>query len=79
MQKLKVYLDNCCYNRPFDDQTHLRIILETQAKLFIQDLIQHNKVDLVWSYVSAMENMNNPYETRRLSIVAAWKPLSTQV
>ena len=31
---LKVYLDNCCYNRPYDDQSQLRISLETQAKLY---------------------------------------------
>ena len=65
---LKVYLDNCCYNRPFDDQTHLRITLETQAKLFIQALIIDNQLELVWSYISALENQNNPYENRRLSI-----------
>ena len=29
----KVYLDNCCYNRPYDDQTQLRIELETKAKI----------------------------------------------
>lgn len=22
---MRVYLDNCCYNRPFDDQTQLRV------------------------------------------------------
>lgn len=37
---MKVYLDNCCYNRPYDDQTQIRISLETQAKLYIQDLIK---------------------------------------
>ncbi|MCL1927345.1 MAG: hypothetical protein FWG07_00940 [Treponema sp.] len=78
MPKIKVYLDNCVYNRPFDDQTHLRIILETQAKLFIQELIINNKIDFAWSYISALENMNNPYETRRLSI-ADFSKYSKQV
>jgi hypothetical protein len=32
MGKIKVYLDNCSYNRLFDDQKQLRISLETQAK-----------------------------------------------
>ena len=27
-----------------------------------------NKLELVWSYVSALENYNNPYENRRLAI-----------
>ncbi len=29
-------LDNCSFNRPFDDQSQLRIQLEAEAKLFIQ-------------------------------------------
>lgn len=30
-----VYLDNCCYNRPFDDQTQERVHLESEAILTI--------------------------------------------
>ena len=33
--KIKVYLDNCAYNRPYDDQSQAKIELETQAKLKI--------------------------------------------
>jgi hypothetical protein len=32
----KKYLDNCAYNRPFDDQTQVKIALETEAKRYIQ-------------------------------------------
>mgnify|MGYP007025184338 CR=1 FL=1 len=32
---MKIYLDNCCYNRPFDNQTHERIHLESEAILMI--------------------------------------------
>ena len=28
---MKIYLDNCCYNRPFDDQSQQRIFEETNA------------------------------------------------
>ena len=37
--KMRIYLDNCCFNRPYDDQSQLRISLETQAKLYIQGMI----------------------------------------
>jgi hypothetical protein len=37
MQRL--YLDNCCFNRPFDDQQQLKIWLETQAKLSIRQQV----------------------------------------
>ena len=36
---MKIYLDNCMFNRPFDEQTHIRIRLETEAKLAIQEEI----------------------------------------
>ena len=31
--KCRIYLDNCCFNRPYDDQSQPRIRFETQAKL----------------------------------------------
>jgi len=34
-KKYRLYLDNCCFNRPFDNQKQLKIKLETEAKLFI--------------------------------------------
>jgi len=37
---LKHYLDNCCLNRPFDDQIQQRIYLETEAKL-IRFMLQY--------------------------------------
>ena len=57
---MKIYLDNCCYNRPFDDQRQVRIFLETQAKLHIQEQIKNKKIELVVSFVSRYENYENP-------------------
>ena len=65
---MKIYLDNCSFNRPYDDQTQIRISLETQAKLYVQDLVKNKKVDLVTSYVLWYENSQNPYETKRTAI-----------
>ena len=44
---IKVYLDNCAYNRPFDDQTQIKIALETAAKQHIQGLITERAIVLV--------------------------------
>ncbi len=51
MQKLKIYLDSCCYNRPYDDQTQTKVVIETLAKLYVQELVLKHEIDLVWSYV----------------------------
>jgi predicted nucleic acid-binding protein len=68
MPAIKVYLDNCSFNRPFDDQRQMRIFLETQAKLYIQRLITENKLTLACSYMSLFENNDNPHEARQFSI-----------
>ncbi|TVR66759.1 MAG: PIN domain-containing protein [Candidatus Competibacteraceae bacterium] len=66
--KLRVYLDNCCFNRPFDDQQQLRIRLETEAKLAIQQYVLDKKLELAWSYMLDFENTANPFELRRIHI-----------
>jgi len=39
-----VYLDVCCYNRPFDSQIQMRVRLETEAKLFLQEMAKDGRV-----------------------------------
>jgi hypothetical protein len=69
---LRVYLDNCCFNRPFDDQSQTRIRIETEAKLRIQTLIREGKMELIWSYMLDFENEANPFEERRITI-SGWR------
>jgi predicted nucleic acid-binding protein len=77
VKDLKLYLDNCCYNRPFDDQNQLKIHLETQAKLFVQQQIKDGICDLVWSYILEYENEKNPYEEKRNAIIP-WKKIAKE-
>lgn len=69
---MNVYLDNCSFNRPFDDQNQIRIRIEADAKLHIQSLIDQGKVGLVWSYILEYENLVNPYEIRKM-VIQRWK------
>jgi predicted nucleic acid-binding protein len=55
-----IYLDICCFNRPYDDQSQNRIFIETEAKLFIQQRLKKNEIELVWSYILDYENSANP-------------------
>jgi predicted nucleic acid-binding protein len=68
MSGRKVYLDNCCFNRPYDDQTQLRVELETKAKLNIQQQIIEKKILLVSSVILEYENNKNPYQTKKAVI-----------
>ena len=69
---MKLYLDNCMFNRPFDDQSNFRILLEAEAKLKIQENIRSGVYELVWSYILDYENDKNPFRERREQI-AKWK------
>jgi len=73
---MKIYLDNCSFNRPFDDQAQIRIRIEAEAKLYLQTLIDQGKLELVWSYILDYENMANPYEFRQL-VIKKWKKKAT--
>jgi predicted nucleic acid-binding protein len=72
---LRLYLDSCAFNRPFDDQSQLKIKLETEAKLFIQQGILDTKYELVWSYILEYENDQNKFNDRRNAIYE-WKNIA---
>ena len=62
---MRVYLDTCVYNRPFDDQSQPRIWLETLAFTVILQMIELGGIALVSSSVLAYENSRNPFPERR--------------
>ncbi len=67
-----IYLDNCCFNRPFDNQKQIQILIETEAKLFIQEQIANGILQLAWSYILDYENSVNPFPEKRETI-QRWK------
>jgi predicted nucleic acid-binding protein len=67
-----IYLDNCSYNRPFDDQNQIRISIETEAKIYIQEQIIKGNLSLAWSYILDYENSANPFPERK-DVITNWK------
>ena len=72
---MRVYLDNCCFNRPFDDQSSLIIQMETEAKLDVQERARQGELELCWSFVLDYENGANPFEEVR-NRISEWKKLT---
>jgi hypothetical protein len=62
------------YNRCFDDQSQLRIRLETGAIEGIFELAESGEVELVWSFMLDYENGLNPQEDRK-----EWAELLSQI
>ena len=77
MSAHKIYLDNCSYNRPFDNQSQMKVRLETEAKLYIQAAILEGQYSLVWSYMLDYENDDNPHDEKRTA-VSPWKDIADE-
>ena len=73
----RIYLDNCCFNRPYDNQNDINIHLETEAKLYLQGQIKRGYYELVWRYILEYENSNNPNIENR-GLIADWSKLSVE-
>ena len=71
-----IYLDMCCFNRPFDDQDQLLVRLQTEAKLHVQQSIRDGQYKLVWSAILGLENAANP-DARRREAIAEWRRLAS--
>ncbi|MCL2631871.1 MAG: PIN domain protein [Coriobacteriia bacterium] len=73
---MRIYLDNCCFNRLFNDQSNVRNRLETDAKLHIQSQISGGTYEIVWSYVFEYDNSVKRYVHRCFSTLA-WKSVAS--
>ena len=71
MKKYRLYLDNCCFNRPFDDQKNLIVYFETQSKLLVQEMIKNDNFELVWSFILTAEKEAN-FDVLRRDKIAEW-------
>jgi len=60
----RIYLDVCCLNRPFDDQTQQRVHLETEAVLLILSKCEIGEWKLVSSNALDAEIGLTPNPTR---------------
>jgi predicted nucleic acid-binding protein len=62
---MTVYLDVCCLNRPFDDQSQNRVRLEAEAVLSILEMATAGKLKLVSSDIIDDELSQMPDDERR--------------
>ena len=77
MAKKRIYLDLCCLNRPFDEQTQDRVRLETEAVLSILSRCQRGKWELVGSDALEVE-MTKSSDLEKLAKVQALYSLADQ-
>jgi predicted nucleic acid-binding protein len=62
---MTIYLDTCAIQRPFDEPSQHRIVLEAEAVLGILDMVEKGTVDLLSSEALQLETEKNPDPIRR--------------
>ena len=65
----RIYMDACCLNRPFDDQTQQRIRLEAEAVVAILDRCQTGDWLMVASTALASEILQTPEAVKRQQVI----------
>jgi predicted nucleic acid-binding protein len=82
---MRIYLDTCCYNRPFDDFSHERVHLESEAVLALIKKVNQGMDEIVGSDILELEisriaNIDKLKKVRSLYNVATMNvPYSEQV
>ena len=62
---MRIYLDVCCFGRPFDERNQAKVRLEAEAVLIILKDIQEDRHEMVSSEILEVENTNNPDSEER--------------
>ena len=76
---MRIYLDLCVYNRPFDDQSQPRIFIEATEFLLILSEVVGRELTLISSFVLEDENIRSPFIMRRDKISDILKVASEYV
>ncbi len=65
-----LYLDSCCYNRPFDDLSQIRVKLEAEAVEWILEESRSGRFTIVTSDYLSLELIRNPDPAKRADTLA---------
>jgi predicted nucleic acid-binding protein len=76
---MKLYLDVCCLNRPFDDQSQTRVRLEAEAVLSILELAEFGELEIIGSDIIDDELSEMPDNERREKVELLLTLASSQV
>jgi predicted nucleic acid-binding protein len=76
---MKLYLDVCCLNRPFDNQSQTRVRLESEAVLSILEMAEADEMEILGSEIIDDELSQMPDNERREKVELLLALASSQV
>lgn len=72
---MRIYLDNCCYNRLFDDRSQIRNYLEREAILIIMQKAFDNELQIIGSNILKVEMSKIRNEDKRNDVEGLYHAL----
>ena len=76
---MRVYLDVCCFNRPFDDQSQDKVRLEAEAVIGILKRCENSEWELIGSDIIRLEVMKNQDHVKRQKILLLCEGISEEI
>ncbi len=74
---LKVYLDNCCYNRLFDNRSNIKNYLEREAILIVMQKAYDKELQIVGSEILEIEISKIRNDEKRKDVEGVYHLLNT--
>lgn len=74
---MKVYLDNCCYNRLFDDRANIRNYLERESVLIVMQKAFEKELEIVGSEILEIEISKINDIEKRNNVIGVYNALVT--
>lgn len=75
---MKVYFDNCCYNRLFDDRSNIKNYLEREAVLIVMQKAFENELEIVGSDILEIEIANIKNDEKRNDVEGVYQALVSE-
>lgn len=72
---MKVYFDNCCYNRLFDDRSNIKNYLEREAVLIVMQKAFENELEIVGSDILEIEMSKIKNDVKRNDVEGVYHAL----
>ncbi|MCD7846946.1 MAG: PIN domain-containing protein [Oscillospiraceae bacterium] len=76
---MKVYLDSCCYNRPFDGTTQERVNVEADAILRILRKGEIGEIEIIGSEIILLELWNMSDLVKKQNVLGLYRVTHSQV
>jgi predicted nucleic acid-binding protein len=76
---MKIYLDNCCYNRPYDDLSIDRNRVESEAVLSIIKMGQQKTIEIIGSSIVDYEMKHSTDSESKDKVLQLYEVISAKI